>query len=213
MYKKILFLLLTILLSQNASSKSTSKNESNGIQAGHLLSSIMINLNSLTQVQFCQYKNILNSNVSLAEKDSLITQNPIIYSIHQNIGVNMENLRLLDLNSNINDSVFMNGLITTFYNDLGYTDVGIINGGNPCNAYKWLMRECALAFSTCMGGATLNCLSTGPIYWACLGSYSLVCAGVAYVCVESADASYPNCVPNGIIHLNNWISNSSTSCN
>ena len=206
--KKIIIVTLWILSFLNFNLIYANNKRADAVDCGHAISSIILSLNSLSEVDFCKYKSILNKDISLEDKKQQITINVNLTIVHNKISQQMEILKANEFSTKINEDDFKNQVILTYWEDLGadLTERQPPGGGSdPCRAYKIGLATCGAAFSICLAEVVKSCLLSGPFYPECAAIGLIACGGMTFLCVEGNDEAFPSCVPKGIIKINPWI--------
>lgn len=208
--KKMIIVNLWILSFLNTNLLFANNKRADAVDCGHAISSIMLSLNSLSEVDFCKYKSILNKDISLEDKKQQISSNANLAIVHNKISQQMEILKANEFSVKINEDDFKNQVILTYWEDLGadLTERQPPGGGSdPCRGYKIGLYSCSAELGICLAAVVSQCIPSGIFYPECAALLLTACAITNWLCVESVDSSYPGCVPKSIIKINPWIIN------
>ncbi len=203
MSKKILLFVACHLFVWSISLNETKAQEDTAQIVGESISNIFLNLNSLSESDFCELNSIMSDSMtSDSFKLVLIRQNLVLSQFYDNTLTLFENL--LDYNSSIfiNIPTNFNNVVDVFENELGEDFVPI----DGCGGWKAGRRVCNANYTETMAQIAVGCGFIGPGYWICALTMTAFATNTWFACHAANDMAYPSCSgTGGGVTINPWI--------
>lgn len=146
-----------------------------------------LSISDLSNDGYCDYKNILNSNLSAEAKAEMFSNHNELQNLY---GQFTELKDFISNNYNLSSALQINTyqeyLADKIIVEQGLGDILLVPNVDPCGNYKAGIRSCGLNFASCAVGA----FATGG--WA--GFFIIgFCYAVHDDCIAGYDRQFPNC--------------------
>jgi hypothetical protein len=181
--------------------------ENGAEESGHAISSVLLSLNSLSQSEYCDLMEIINDGtLDDQEKWDAIGENPVLDNYATSVEDLANTFQAFDYPTLWDDPNQREIIVSTITEDIG-VDPDWTNRPNedPCLAYHAALNTCSNNLGGCMAMGAFGCLGSVFGYIPCVAAITTICSVTAVNCVNSADATYPDCVPPGKVTFNPWI--------
>lgn len=182
--------------------------ETEAIEIGHAIGDVVIELNNLTQSDYCSLLSIVNDNTLSDEaKYEAMGGIPGLSNYVNSINHAAATFENNDFPTVWDDPSQKGYVVNGILEKMGFDPDWVNDRPNhdPCRDYKLAVDNCVTGMATCTAAGALGCLFAGPAYPACVAGVTTICAIGGVACGNNADAAYPECVPGGRLVPQPWI--------